>query len=819
MDSLKTLSMLKYSYYTITKLKVYMSSPLILDISSIISENKGVAAILSIASIIQHSNNVSGVIPVVSDINKDISESVRGELESKGIKYLNIEGSLSGYIASLPAGAHIVSDDPLVISKIKDSLTYWDHEDMTQYQASDLKEMMGFESSATTVYSILRGTTFYDMPALDKVMQTEAIDVSRRFSTVKALLKADLMDLPKSIADRMNEIKTRAAFLASKVKINSNELEWDKFANKLEIKKGQLSEIDTSSVFKINELQNLNALYTVFDTTSNINMSFVGNQLLVTNGDETVLCNISDSLPEKNVIEMLASRLSESKITPFMFESKELRKRFIKFDIKIPTIIDISELAYSANNLDKEPVLEKLIETKLNKEGSFDMDPDSQSDNLRKLPDIYDAIMNSLSDVQQRYYHEIALPVLNVIAEMESTGMKLDAQRLNLVDEKFKNMIEHCNNFVADTLGQSFDLTDRAAVSKLLYDVLKIKPLTDKRSTDKETINEFLKLYPEKGPIITAVSLALKQSELVNKCTNKYAEFIDNESGHIHPTLNTKSTKTGRLSCTEPNMMGIPSKGNEGKLIKSCFIAPEGMAIVKADYSQIELKVLAHMSGDPVLVNGFRQGLDIHRATAASVFEKAYEDVTDEERSATKSINFGLIYGMQKNSLAIKLGKTEKEAEAFINTYFQKLPKVKQFLDWTKKNAIEKGFIKTLFHRHIHIENAQSKNRYQVMAAERQASNAPMQGTAAEIVKKAMVDLHKIKEAEGLNFKMVMQVHDEIILYSPIEEVDRASDALKRAMENAVKLKVPINVDVDVGYSLISKKMEDKDSYDWRLAI
>jgi DNA polymerase-1 len=493
-----------------------------------------------------------------------------------------------------------------------------------------------------------------------------------------------------------------------------------------------------------------------------------------------------------------------------MFDSKKFRRALLKSGVTDFHIDDIATLAYQENNLNKNAEFEVVLEEKLRENFPLDNSSLSQFERLERLPDLKLTLMNELTERQIMYYQRIEIPVLDVVSEMENTGLKLNTAKLKAIHDKFEEMITQCDDFLSSAAGRRVNSRNRKDIEILLYDDLKF-PQIKKRSTDADTITELGRKFPASKPIFNTIALAFRNVTMIEKYTSRYGDFVDEDSGHIHPTINTRSTKTGRLSCKDPNLMGIPKKSREGKLIKAAFEAPEKLIIVKADYSQIELKILAHSSQEPVLLHGFRNNLDVHRATASAVFGKSYEEVTDTERNSAKAINYGLIYGMQKYSLAKEINVTPNEAENFISTYFEKMPMVKKFLDWTVEKAHQNGYVKTILGRHINIDNINSNEQKLVRAAERQATNAPMQGSAADIVKKAMADLDIIRKERGLDFKCALQVHDELIIYSTEDGLMEAKKALKEAMENAVKLRVPINVDVEMGYNLISKTIDKKE--------
>lgn len=788
-----------------------MAVPLILDISSIISEEKSLSSLLSVASIIEKSNALQGIVIIVAIAEDEKSKRLISELQQRDLRFIEVKGSASSIVDLVPENAHFISDDPLLIAKLGDKHSFWDHDDITKYSSKSLSSHIGFPHSAMTLYSLLCGSNHYHMTRLDNVMSEEAIRICQRYPTANALLEAPKDELPISISNNIGKVKERAIQLKKFITGVKQPFDWMPFALSLKREKDNSERNnDTNSLKEVYELEKL---YDITNSQNSISIFYEKDRLILANEVQHISCEISDKLSLKNIFDIIYEKLASANTDVYAFNSKNLRKALMQEGLVVPKINDISTLAYLGNNLNKSPDLNSLLNTELNVSIERGAEDSVTPEEIMQLPRLFEKMYDSLTQTQKRYYDEIEIPFLNVVSEMENSGMKVDIKRLHAAHQKCLNMLEHCNSFISDTLGENVDVSDRKVVESVLYDKLNLQRSdTLKRSTDADTLNYLSKKNPDYKPIINAISLALRQVTMMNNYTKKYGDYINPETGRIHGTINTTSTKTGRISCSDPNLMGIPKKSSEGKLIKSCFIAPDNMAIVKADYSQIELKILAHMSKEPVLVNGFKKGLDVHRATAGSVFDKAYEDVTEEERQAAKSINFGLIYGMQAKSLAQEINKSESEAKNYMEKYFNKLPRVNQFLNWVKNNAKRDGYIKTLFHRHINIEHIQSKNRFQVMAGERQASNAPMQSSAADIIKKAMVDLYNRKMRDNLGFNFVMQVHDEIILYTPLEEVELTRNALKEAMENAVNLDVPIDVDVEVSYNLASKSVDkDKD--------
>ena len=275
--------------------------------------------------------------------------------------------------------------------------------------------------------------------------------------------------------------------------------------------------------------------------------------------------------------------------------------------------------------------------------------------------------------------------------------------------------------------------------------------------------------------------------------------MVNPKTGRVHTSYQQAVTATGRLSSTDPNLQNIPIRNEEGRKIRQAFEAPAGYTMVAADYSQIELRIMAHLSNDPSLVRAFSQGKDIHRATAAEIMAVDEAEVTSEQRRHAKAVNFGLIYGMSAFGLAKQLGVGRKEAQDYINVYFERYPGVRKYMDDTRAKGSQQGFVETLFGRRLYLPEINSKNAMRRQAAERTAINAPMQGTAADIIKRAMIAMHQWIVQTDINVRMILQVHDELIFEVANEHLDEVKAKIKTIMEGAAELSVPLVVDIGQG--------------------
>ena len=314
-------------------------------------------------------------------------------------------------------------------------------------------------------------------------------------------------------------------------------------------------------------------------------------------------------------------------------------------------------------------------------------------------------------------------------------------------------------------------------------------------STDEDVLAELAQDYPLPKILLEYRGLA----KLKSTYTDKLPRMVNPHSGRVHTTYSQAVAVTGRLASTEPNLQNIPIRTAQGRRIREAFVAPSGCRIVSADYSQIELRIMAHLSGDEGLRHAFAHGHDVHRATAAEVFGRQLEEVSADERRTAKVINFGLIYGMSSFGLAQNLGIERATAQAYIDSYFSRYPGVKRYMDETRERARSQGYVETVFGRRLRLPEIKSGSPQRRQAAERAAINAPMQGTAADLIKLAMVEVQEWLDERGFGAKLIMQVHDELVLEVPHGELDEVGEGLRARMQDVAQLEVPLIVDVGVG--------------------
>lgn len=396
-------------------------------------------------------------------------------------------------------------------------------------------------------------------------------------------------------------------------------------------------------------------------------------------------------------------------------------------------------------------------------------------------------------------FETIELPLVGVLSRIERTGALVDVHKLQQQSKLLGERMQTLEKQAHELAGQPFNLGSPKQLGEIFYDKLKLPVLkkTPKGapSTDEEVLQELALDYE-----LPKVLLEYRGcSKLKSTYTDKLPELVNPHTGRIHTSYHQAVAATGRLSSSDPNLQNIPIRNEEGRRIRQAFIAAPGYRLVAADYSQIELRIMAHLSDDACLVNAFTQGLDIHRATAAEVMGVALEEVTSEMRRAAKAVNFGLIYGMSAFGLARQLGIPRDEAQAYIDRYFSRYPGVHRYMEAIRAQAHDQGYVETLFGRRLYLPEIRTANKMRRQAAERTAINAPMQGTAADIIKRAMIDIDQWLHADKVNARMIMQVHDELVFEVAEHEVDAIVEQIRSRMSSAAALKVPLLVEAGIG--------------------
>ena len=397
-------------------------------------------------------------------------------------------------------------------------------------------------------------------------------------------------------------------------------------------------------------------------------------------------------------------------------------------------------------------------------------------------------------------FNNIEMPLVPVLAEMQYNGMLVDEQELKDFGNTLKKQLDVLTKNIYELCGEEFNINSHQQLGKILFEKLKL-PVYKKTKNGYTTDVDVLEKLKGQHPVIEKIL----EYRTLTKLNSTYVEglipYINPETKKIHSSFHQTITATGRISSTDPNLQNIPTRAELGKQIRKAFKPAEGNVYIDADYSQIELRVLAHISQDENMIYAFKHGEDIHKQAASKVFGVPIEEVTKEQRSSAKAVNFGIVYGISDFGLANQIGVSNKEAKEYINQYLEKYSGIKHFMDDIVESAKAKGYVETLFGRRRYIPEIKSNNYMVRQFGNRVAMNTPIQGTAADIMKIAMINVNKALKEQKINGKIVLQIHDELLLEVSKEQKEQAKQILKECMENAMKLSVPLEVELSEGTS------------------
>lgn len=396
-------------------------------------------------------------------------------------------------------------------------------------------------------------------------------------------------------------------------------------------------------------------------------------------------------------------------------------------------------------------------------------------------------------------YRDIEMPLVPVLTSIEANGVRIDTVELRRQSQDLSSRMLAAQQKATELAGRSFNLDSPKQLQAVLFDELKLPAVVKTPKGQPSTNEEALEAIADQHELPRVILEYRGLAKLRSTYTDKLPEMVNPDTGRVHTSYHQSGAATGRLSSSDPNLQNIPIRTEDGRRIRRAFIAPEGFQLLAADYSQIELRIMAHLSEDPGLVRAFEQGADVHRATAAEVFGRTLEEVTPNERRAAKAINFGLMYGMSAFGLARNLGIDRGQAQDYVALYFSRYPGVRDFMERMRQQARDQGYVETLFGRRLYLNDIHARNQGLRAGAERAAINAPMQGTAADIIKRAMVDVDQWLRDSGAPARMILQVHDELVFETESSFVEELRLQVVERMSQAAKLRVPLVVDTGIG--------------------
>ncbi len=531
-------------------------------------------------------------------------------------------------------------------------------------------------------------------------------------------------------------------------------------------------------------------------------------------------------IPESE-IDNFKDILEDEKINKYGYNMKEDYIAFMPYGIKLNNMsFDIAIAEYlidstSTNTSECASIamkyLMKSIKTKeelLGKGVKAKRFEDLDRDNLSNyISSVLYTVINAIPKMEEEIkntkieelFNDVEMPLVEVLANMEYTGIKVDENMLSELGVEFTKIISSLEKEIFEYAGEEFNINSPKQLGVILFEKLDL-PVIKKTKTGYSTNAEVLEKLKDKHPIIDKIGEYRQIVKLNSTYVEGLTSLINPIDKRIHSTFNQTITTTGRISSTEPNLQNIPVRMEIGRRLRAVFVSDEEKRLVDADYSQVELRVLAHMSEDPHMIEAFEHGEDIHRKTASQVFNVDIKDVTPELRSAAKAVNFGIIYGKTDYGLSEDLNIPVPKAKEYIESYFGKYEKIKEFMDNVIETAEKEGYSKTMFNRRRYIPEIKSKNFMERNRGKRAAMNAPIQGSAADIIKIAMVNVFRRLEKENLNAKLILQVHDELIVEAPIDELKIVERIVREEMENAVEMKVKLTVDLNTGVSWYETK-------------
>lgn len=522
-----------------------------------------------------------------------------------------------------------------------------------------------------------------------------------------------------------------------------------------------------------------------------------------------------ESIFKSNEIKKLGYNLKDDYIA---FRPYGIKLENIYFDITIAEyLIDsMSSTSYECSAIamkyltKKVKTNEELLGKGVKAKKYQDLDFEELSSHISQIIDTVKNVMSIMeenlkeSNMDGLLYH-VEMPLVEVLADMEYEGIKVDKEKLNELGLQFKEIIKKLESEIYEISGEEFNINSPKQLGVILFEKLGL-PVIKKTKTGYSTNAEVLDKLKDQSPIIDKITEYRQIVKLNSTYVEGLLSIINPIDGRIHSSFNQTITTTGRISSTEPNLQNIPVKLEMGRNIRKVFISDKGCKLVDADYSQVELRVLAHMSKDKTMIDAFKHNEDIHTKTASQVFNVSMDEVTSKQRSDAKAVNFGIVYGKSDFGLSEDLHIPVKQAKEYIENYFNKYNKIKEFMDNIIDNASDSGYVTTILNRRRYIPEIKSSNFMLRNAGKRAAMNAPIQGSAADIIKIAMINVYKKLEENNLKSKLILQVHDELIVEAIDSEIDIVKKIVKDEMENAVCLDVNLDVDLNIGNSWYDTK-------------
>lgn len=792
-------------------------------------------------------------IPLIKDVLKAMNVVI---YEKEGYEADDVLATIAKKAESIGISPIIVSGDRDLLQvatdniKIKMPKTKAGKTEIEDYFAKDVIEKYSVTPQEFIEVKALMGDTSDNVPGVPSIGEKTAIKIINEYKTVENAIQNASNIKPKKAGENILEYKEQALLSKYLVKIDTdvpieflNEKTEDIFNENFfeQCKKYELKTIlskfkeptkEENIDFKL--IENIEQARSYFnnlkkDEEISYKMIYDDNIFVgigfTTKDDVGTFIKVGYNIKEQEILNIYKTFFEEDykKITidakaDIIFLNKHnIKLNNLIFDVMIGTyILDPTKDKYNYNNIAEE-ILEinyedkdELLGTRKSKKFIYDIDEEKwfkycarQSYVAYKCKPIISKKIEENN--QQELFYNIEMPLIEVLASMEIYGIRVSKEELIQYQQELDKEIEELTKEIHWLAGEEFNINSAKQLGEILFEKLNLKG-SKKTTRGWSTSADVLEKLYDNHEIIPKILEYRTYAKLKSTYADGLLSVLNEETSRIYSNFNQTATATGRISSTEPNLQNIPIKIELGHKVRKVFKPEKDYIFVDADYSQIELRVLAHLSQDEYLIQAFNEGQDIHKITASKVFNKSLDNVTSFERSAAKAINFGLIYGKQAFSLAQDLGITKAKAEEYINDYFDKYPKIKDFLDNIVESTKETGYTKTMFNRIRYVPEINSSNFVQRGVGQRIAMNTPIQGTAADIIKVAMVKVYNRIKKQHLKSRLILQVHDELLIEAYKDEKDIIKEILKDEMENAISFSVKLLIDINEGESWYDTK-------------
>ncbi|MFQ6724291.1 MAG: DNA polymerase I [Clostridia bacterium] len=753
-------------------------------------------------------------LPIIKNILKDMNITT---IEIPEIEADDIIGSLS---KKYDIDSVLISGDRDLLQLISPNCRVWLNQkglnEISELDESLLKEKYGIEPYQVIEMKSIMGDSSDNIPGVKGIGEKTALKLIDAYKSLDGIYQNidNITGKTKILLQEQRDIAYMSKTLATIKTDCELDYQLDDFKYDFPFSSSVRSEFSTldfkimdKNEYYVSNEKSIKAQDSfthadMFDSNEKINiLNMLSNQKVVgVHFDEAGICFAFENneyqflnldLGNSQVYDLIKTILQSDKIEKVVYDAKVLIHALKQIDINFSNFYDVSLAYYVLGLNDKFLLLNALIE----KNG---LDRNCVAVSLLKLKDL--SLDELTKNEMLNLYYEVELKLVEVLYQMEEFGIKVDENALKNLSQKYTAELKQLVNEIYELAGSEFNINSPKQMQELLFDKLKLQ-----YKGKKGTSIEILEAIQDQHPVVEKIIRYRKVSKIQSTYLEGFMPYIKN--GKIHTTFIQTMTSTGRLSSREPNLQNIPVRSEEGRELRKLFTSSfEDGVIVSADYSQIELRLLAHFSKDENLIKAFNNGEDIHASTASRVFAIPLNEVDSKMRSMAKAVNFGIIYGISEFGLSKNVNMTQKQAKEFINKYFELYPNVKSYMDNNVSLAKEKGYATTLLGRVRYIPELTSSAYMLRLFGERVAMNMPLQGTASDIIKIAMINVQNQMLKRNLKSKMILQIHDELIVDTHKDEIEIVKNILKEEMENSVKLDVPLIVDINIGKSWFEAK-------------